>query len=90
MRYPGRPRARHQRLAERFERRRLLGRERPQRDALRPRRLRREQHLGAAHREGKHAGCPRLARRRAVPFAPSKTSLSTPAGGVSPACSELF
>src|SRR5215471_10851771 len=55
--YPGLARIRNQRLAERVERRGLRGRQRPQRDALCARRARREQNLGAAHREGERADC---------------------------------
>src|SRR5262249_13612821 len=55
--YPGLARPRDQRLAERVERRGLRGRQRPQRNALCARRARREQNLGAAHREGERADC---------------------------------
>src|SRR5262245_10405393 len=50
--YPGLARTRDERLAERVEGGRLRGRQRPQRNALCTRRARREQNLGAAHREG--------------------------------------
>src|SRR5215470_13008516 len=53
--YSGLARTRDQRLAERVERCRLRGRQRPQRDALRARRTRRKQNLGTAHRKGERA-----------------------------------
>src|SRR5499427_8796544 len=55
--YPGLARTRDERLAERVEGGRLPGRQRPQRNALCTRRARREQNLGAAHREGERADC---------------------------------
>ena len=55
MRDAGLPRARHQRLAERFDGLGLVRLEQAERHALRPRLPRRHQHAGAAHRKGEHA-----------------------------------
>src|SRR5262249_43292032 len=53
--YASLARTRDERLAQRFERGRLLGGQSPERNALRTRRAGRKQHLDAAHREGKRA-----------------------------------
>ena len=89
----GLARARNEGLAQRLERLRLRGGQRPKRNALGPRRARREQDFQAAYREREYAASRALQKGASFHLIHAVLPMSAPrthCRSCGPACSELF